>query len=757
MAAMKGLKDRSAYRGVPFATARERTWIDPVLAWLLLATAFAPLLTFSGLLYPHIASKVFYFEVLVELAAALLLLKAALGTVAVPAALRRPWSWLPLGFLGVAYLASLFGIDFENSFYSTLARYDGLLTLTHLIAYFYVLLFVFQRSDWRKLLMSLASVGGIVALVSLAQAAGMPGIAPPEIHGRADAFIGNAELTAGFLIIAFFLAVLFSVRHGIGARAKYAWMLVAATDLAGIALTGTRSAIVALAFSALAGAIFAALFSCQTKRRVAALGLALVLIGGVAGAYMLRDSLRESDVLLVRRLASVSVNDATTRSRLYLWSHSLAFVQERPLLGFGNQNQPFVLNAVYDPSAVEEGWLDRAHNAYLDSLIENGTLGLVAYLMVYAMFARFAYALRKRDPPAALVFSLLLVAYAVQNFFAFDSLSSALAFWAIAGYLLAAGEESAYSEPVVVPRAFRALAGVVACMVVVSAYWTVYKPLRANAAMAASFRQHDVAGALRLARESFEYAPADMELGSLAYSLYLNVETQNAVTPADKKRVYEFSYDALGSLTRAHPWHAKPYLLQANLMLERPPGEPFDEAAYERALAQAKALGPKRAEEYYLLARYALERHAPPQREDYMAAARILGEYIGRVPRLAKPHFLSALFLLSAGEKERAASAFADGLALYTPTPELAQDIVNYYLMRGDYRSSEQYFAYLLAENPDDPQRTVDLAKVYVLNGKTSEAVRLLRALMRKDPSAVTIDPTFIHGVLNAADELPSS
>ena len=58
--------------------------------------------------------------------------------------------------------------------------------------------------------------------------------------------------------------------------------------------------------------------------------------------------------------------------------------QERPILGWGQENFNYVFNKNYDPGMWgQEQWFDRTHNVILDWLVAGGILGLLAYLSIF--------------------------------------------------------------------------------------------------------------------------------------------------------------------------------------------------------------------------------------------------------------------------------------------------------------------------------------------------------------------------------------
>ncbi|PJA45968.1 hypothetical protein CO174_01220, partial [Candidatus Uhrbacteria bacterium CG_4_9_14_3_um_filter_50_9] len=78
----------------------------------------------------------------------------------------------------------------------------------------------------------------------------------------------------------------------------------------------------------------------------------------------------------------------STGSRFVLWEMAWKGIQERPLLGWGLENFQYVSLEYFNPCLGTEAcgngmWIDRAHNKFLDLLIDSGLIGLFAFLAIH--------------------------------------------------------------------------------------------------------------------------------------------------------------------------------------------------------------------------------------------------------------------------------------------------------------------------------------------------------------------------------------
>jgi tetratricopeptide (TPR) repeat protein len=137
---------------------------------------------------------------------------------------------------------------------------------------------------------------------------------------------------------------------------------------------------------------------------------------------------------ILGRLASISLSSSETTARLYIWNMALTGFEQRPVLGWGQENFNYIFNANYNPQMwSQEQWFDRAHSVYLDWLTASGIVGLLAYLSLYVLFL---FAVWKSSLSVAEKSALtgLLAGYAVHNIFVFDNLASYVLFFAMLAF-----------------------------------------------------------------------------------------------------------------------------------------------------------------------------------------------------------------------------------------------------------------------------------------------------------------------------------
>jgi O-antigen ligase len=224
---------------------------------------------------------------------------------------------------------------------------------------------------------ALASAAGIVATVTLAQWAGgdpfaaagwIPGLAGGSDRLRMYGTLGNPNFVAAWLAITVPTGIVLTRRLAAGGRRLLAVCSAAGAVLAvaAIAATGSRGGALALA----AGLVSLAIFT------------------GVRRAWWLVAAALAASVV-VPLVSTARPIAATLAGRLYIWRVALPHALDRPLTGWG----PGAFELVYhdwqgsqEPAPDTAGFAgpqQRAHNDYLDALVERGVPGAAATCLLF--------------------------------------------------------------------------------------------------------------------------------------------------------------------------------------------------------------------------------------------------------------------------------------------------------------------------------------------------------------------------------------
>jgi O-antigen ligase/Tfp pilus assembly protein PilF len=183
---------------------------------ILYALLLTPVWVWSMFLFPFITTKILFFRLLVEIALCIYLILA----------LRYPevrprWNWLMRAvwiYVAVILIASLFGVNFHRSFFGTVERGEGIVTILHFAAYFTILASTLRsKKEWSRFFLIAIIIITCTALYGFAQLNCNAQISPdqnafcarllPTGGDRISATIGNAAFYAAFLIFGAFLSL----------------------------------------------------------------------------------------------------------------------------------------------------------------------------------------------------------------------------------------------------------------------------------------------------------------------------------------------------------------------------------------------------------------------------------------------------------------------------------------------------------------------------------------------------------------------
>lgn len=402
-----------------------------------------------------------------------------------------------LVFFAVATLTSFTGVDPVGSFWGNFERMGGVIGLLHVAAFFFVLANTLRQwDDWCTVASFSIFISVVMSLFAFAQWQQVPFLLRSSGGARLTATIGNATYLAGYLLfhlsflayfivrprefkarlfcggvlgllVFFFLYDLWVRRDpavtGLFAQLADAPVMLAALLallgsailvaslrwhqnaircllVSGLALnltifyqTQTRGAIIGLVVGVIMAAAVIGMVRWRTAAGKASLGVVALCLAAPVLLFAARDSAFVKGDATLKRLASISLRDVTSQSRLDTWRASGRGWGEDPvrfLIGYGQENYAYVFNRHFPPSIFKDAgsqiWFDRAHNIFFEIAVTTGLIGLASYLAMFgsAAWLLVGYYRRTRDLLGVVFPLAALLAYVVQNLFVFDTLES---------------------------------------------------------------------------------------------------------------------------------------------------------------------------------------------------------------------------------------------------------------------------------------------------------------------------------------------
>ncbi|MFH1456769.1 MAG: O-antigen ligase family protein [Patescibacteria group bacterium] len=583
-------------------------WILNVILYLILVT---PLLISSKYIFPFITGKTMYFRILVEVAVFVYVVLSIIDKKYRPRINRLILAVIIFG--AIIGFTSLVGVDAYKSFWGTIERGEGFLTISHLIIFFLILSWTFKtKKEWLNYLSGLVVIGLLVDFYALLQRAEVTkfflfGNIIHSGEGRLSATLGNAAFLGAFTLAQFFISLLlFLQRKFVGW--KIFFVLVALFNLFILYQTQTRGAALGLVFVSILLCIFyIAKSPVRIKRNIAGILLLLILVFcSVVWANRNTEWIKKSSML--ERLTSISRNDITTESRLMAWDTSWKSWKDRFLFGYGWENYNIGFNKYFHAEIyIDNGsqlWFDRAHNTVFDVAVATGLVGLIAYINIFILALYYLYKNLKTDFDFSAILVALLLAHFIQNIFVFDVLSTFIILFSVLA-TVSCLEKTDYKENMEIERLTDniIIKIIIICvtlvLIILSVIYFNLRPLKANEKAILGL----IAGSSGNIEESVKFFNE-----AIAMNTYQNSEIRQKVVDiivghGKSKENFEYAIDLIKNNIKEHPIDVQNYLYL--IMLLNKSGS-LDQNNFVQAVKvgkEALKLSPTRAQIYFEMGR----------------------------------------------------------------------------------------------------------------------------------------------------------
>ena len=436
----------------------------------------------------YITGKNFAFRIIVEVMAC-----AWLALALVDVAYRPKRDWI-LGcfavFIVIIAVADALGVNPIKSFWSNYERMDGWVTIAHLFLYLLVVSVMMNTEKlWRYLFQGTLAISACLSIYGLSQVAGSAGLAT-----RIDATFGNPIYLAIYMLFNVFIAVLLIAQEGrqnwstsekwmlpatlilgfVGiapqavssgnlgvlflvsilsiaileammfVQRRYIYAFIIVLDIIALFFTGTRGTELGLIGGGLLAVILYAFLAGSRRMRTIAISSVVVVAVLAGGLRLAHNTPFVSSIGFLDRLASISLSDDTIYARLLNISIATKGVEERPILGWGQENYAIVFDKYYDPRMyAQEQWFDRVHNIIFDWLVAGGEYSGLAHTFRYscatlwALWKQAEGRARMLSPsPSAASLPGFLAGYFIHNLSVFDNVTSYILFGTVLGYIV---------------------------------------------------------------------------------------------------------------------------------------------------------------------------------------------------------------------------------------------------------------------------------------------------------------------------------
>lgn len=707
---------------------------DRILLWLarggVFLAPFIPLIISGSMFFPFITGKNFTFRIITEIIFAAWLLLALREPRFRPQ--KSPLLWCVLAFLGIVFLADVFGANPFKAFWSNFERMEGFVALIHLGAYFLVASSVLDTEKlWHRFFATSVGVSAFLGIYGILQLAGKIVINQGGV--RLDGTFGNAAYFAGYMLFHIFLTLFLLFRHRVSPIGKYLYGGAILLQVFTLIFTATRGAGIGLIIGLSLLFILVALFGKNNRKlRVGAVCSLIVLVVLVVGLHAGRDLSFIKGNEALTRFASISASDAGPR--FMVWGMAIAGFKENPLLGWGQEGFNYVFNKYYNPNMyAQEQWFDRTHNIFFDWLIAAGILGLFSYLALFGALLFLVW--RGRAENGMSPFSLteksivtgLLAAYFVHNFFVFDNIGSyILAFSLLAFAHARYAKPSPYLEnlPAPVNKQPLSIAGAVLLVALLaSIYFLNVRGILVSRALIEGLKQHPKGVTENLS--FYKQAVSRETVGSQEVAEQV---MQAAVTVSSAENLptdlrTEFVSFAVSVMEREIARASQDARLQIFLGMFYNRLKQFDKAL--PYLEKAHALSVNKQAIAFELANTYLNTGKNTE------ALELLRKTYENAPNFGNARITYAVAAIYAKEFQTA----ADLLNPITDAAVSDERVVKAYYDIKQYDKVLDIWKVRAERNPADPQVHVSLAAAYLLNNRRAESITELKKAAELNPA----------------------
>jgi len=561
---------------------------------------FIPLYVGGSFYFPFIFPKIWLFQLVTEIIFFLYILLALRD-----ARFRPKWN-LIIGAVIlltiILIITSFTGIDAYRSFWGNTERMSGVIAWFHFVAFAVILASVLKtEKDWRNFFRLAVIVSVLEFFYVLAQHFNASWVWLPS--SRAGT-IGNADLLGSYAIFSAFFALYLWKNDS--PDFKWFWAAAFFLNIGTLYIASSRGAIIGF----ISGIVIYMIFNIWRRKDIrkiwAIIVISLFLVYGALWS-MRQTAFVENNVQL-NRLTNISFQSDTVRQRFTEWGIAWNAFLARPIFGWGLNNYLYLHNAFLNPKVYElrETNFDRAHNAYLDYATMSGILGLSGYLFLIAVL--FWVFLKNK----LWILASLVIAYAVQSFFVFDSPASYITLFLTVGFAMHTQENS--KSEILNPNSGFKPQTIMAISILffifsVYVFWQVsVKPASANLAFTRAFS--GLNSGVVTPEKAFQSYKDSLKYETLGTTEFRNQYTQwlqgaiNKFPPEEGLSVLDFGINELEKEVQDHPL-VFTYLNLGQLYYFKANGisDPAMKSEFYRRAASAydKAieLSPKRLEVYY--------------------------------------------------------------------------------------------------------------------------------------------------------------
>lgn len=411
----------------------------------------APLVYFGSMVFPHIASKTFFFYGFANI-----LFFYWIYIIIVDKSYRL--SKKQILFLSPLFayiiwmtLAGLFAVNSHLAFWSTLGRGTGLMTLYYATALLLIIISLVRHFGQAYLIAIVRWFLYSSFIVALTVWFGNEGFHIQSglfINSGGGGIIGNSSLAAAYFMFSLFFGVFLLFSKSLSKIRKIFISIIMAVILfsplfinlyrlfkKGDILGSARGAILGIIVGV--GVYLVSYFVFSKNKIMKILGIigvvTMVVVFSVGWVKFMNPNTN-----IHKKFTEVA-----TGTRFLFWDVAKVSMNKHPLLGYGPENYMIAFQENFNPKILNkelsvESWNDRAHNIYFDTGVSGGYPAILFYAVFLLSIFYGVFVLFKEGKISLMQLCSiygLLSAYIFQNLFVFDSTLSILSLLILAGLI----------------------------------------------------------------------------------------------------------------------------------------------------------------------------------------------------------------------------------------------------------------------------------------------------------------------------------
>jgi|CXWL01.1.fsa_nt_gi O-antigen ligase len=460
--------------------------------------ALLPFFSFNHLFYGDVNAK--FFLLTFFSAVAVLVLASTLLQKKYTFSLKGRYSLISLGLLLlVQYVSTVFGVFPERSLWSDLFWSSGVLFITHLALLAIVLSELLNAKDWSLVRKWIAVSSAFFALLTIVGKYGF-GVSGTFLWVNLEGSgltLGNETYAGAYLLIAFIFGLIEYFR----ADKKSTWRRVLLGSLIVTGLSPLLFNVGLLLGKAPLPEVFEGLSLLLGNARASSAAF-FALLGFLAGYGVIRKFVPEkskapityiwSALVLVVLVAGTAFLftpgsavqnayiESSSAARPLVWQASWNAFVEKPYLGWGPENfnhafEEHFDNRLFQEENLAEIWFERAHNVFIDTLVAQGIIGVIAFTLLTACYVFAVYRARRRELIShmeAVVLYALVPAHLLQMQTGFDTIASYTLLALALGYALSL-EKTMAGEGRTYPKILLQAKAIVLVLLALCSFWFI--------------------------------------------------------------------------------------------------------------------------------------------------------------------------------------------------------------------------------------------------------------------------------------------